>query len=121
MLNYNIKGTGIDISDELRSYVERQLTHAEKFLKGDSTTHVDVELEHHAHGEGERNRAEFTVSVGGDVYRAESRAETIHAAIDIAAAELQTELSREKKKRLHLVRRGAQKIKNYLRGWGPTV
>lgn len=120
MLNYNIKGTGMDVSDELRSYVERQLAHAEKFLQGDTTAHVDVELEHRSHGEGERNRAEFTVSASGTVYRAESTGESAHAAIDLAIAELQKELRRNKSRRMHLVRRGAQKLKDYLRGFGAS-
>jgi len=117
MLNYNIKGTGLDITDELRGYVERQLAHAEKFLKGDSTAHIEVELEHQAMRHGERNRAEFTVSVGGAVYRTSEWGETVHSSIDLAIAQLQNELGRGKKKRLHLVRRSAHKVKEYLQGW----
>ncbi|MSR70702.1 ribosome-associated translation inhibitor RaiA [Candidatus Kaiserbacteria bacterium] len=117
MLNYNIKGTGLEITDELRSYVERRLAHADKFLQGDPSALVAVELEHQAARSGERNRAEFTVSAAGAVYRAERWAETMHAAIDIAVGELSNELGRGKKKRIHLVRRSAHAVKEYLRGW----
>lgn len=117
MLNYNIKGTGLAITDELRAYAERQLAHAEKFLKGDSTAHVDIELEHQPVRDGDRYCAELTVSVKGEIYRAESWGESMHAAIDLAAAQLQNELGRGKKKRLHLVRRSAARIKDYIRGW----
>lgn len=121
MVNYNIKGTGLEITDELRSYAEKKLQHAEKFLKGETTAHIDVELEHSAVRDGDRYRAEFTLSVGGEVYRAESWGETLHAAIDVATDDLARELGREKKKRLHVVRRSALKIKEYLRGWRSNV
>ncbi len=121
MLNYNIKGTGVEVSDELRNYVEKRLAGAEKFLKGDTTAHTNVELEHRVHREGDPNRAEFTLSVGGEVYRAESWGETLHAAIDVAVGELVRELGRDKKKRIHIVRRGAHRMKEFLRGWRSKV
>ena len=121
MLNYNLKGTGLEVGDELRAYIEKRLQHAEKFLKHDPGAHIAVELEHQAMRTGDRNRAEFTLSASGAVYRAESWGETMHAAVDLAIAELQTELGRNKKKRLHLVRRGAHKVKEYLRGWSTKI
>ncbi len=121
MLNYNIKGTGLEISDELRAYAVKKLSNAEKFIHNDSSAHADIELEHETMRNGDRNRAEFTVTAAGGLHRAESWGETMHAAIDLAIAELLTELSRNKKKRLHVVRRGAQRVKDYLRGWRSTV
>lgn len=116
-MNYNIKGTGIDISDELRDYAEKKLAHAGKFLEGDSTAHVDVELEFAKLRDGDKYRAEFTVSAKGDVFRAEAWGSTMHAAIDVAAGELAKELSRGKKKRVHLMRRGAGRVKDFIRGF----
>lgn len=117
MLNYNIKGTGIDASDELRSYVEKRLGHAEKFLESDPSAHVDVELEHRPLRHGEHYRAEFTVQGAHRVWRAESWGESMHAAIDLAAAELGSELARNKKKRIDVVRRSAARAKEFFRGW----
>jgi len=117
MLNYNIKGTGLDISDELRGYAEKKLQHAEKFLRNDPSARADIELEHQALRDGGHYRAEFTVSFSGAVYRAESWGTSCHEAIDLAAGELVNELGRNKKKRLHLLRRSAAKVKDYLRGW----
>lgn len=115
MLNYNIKGTGLEVSDELRGYVEKKLSTAEKFLHH-APVHVDVELEHDSLRAGERNRAEFTVAAGGDTYRAEAWGETMHAAVDLAMGELVVELGRNKKKRIDIVRRSAHRFKEYLRG-----
>ena len=117
MPNYNIKGTGIEVGDELRSYVERRLGHTEKFLKGDTAAHVDIELEYRAMREGDHYRAEFTVQTSSGLYRAESWGGSMHAAIDLAIGGLQTELGRNKKKRLHILRRSAHHVKEYLRGW----
>jgi ribosomal subunit interface protein len=117
-INYNIKGTGVDISDELRSHVERKLEHTAKFLGGDTTTHADVELAYDRVRDGVgKYRAEFTVSASGAIYRAEVWGSTLHEAIDVAVGELLEELSRNKKKRLDIFRHSAVKVKEYLRGW----
>jgi len=116
MLNYNIKGTGVDVSGELRNYIEKKLQHAEKFLHNDPSARADIELQFHAL-HGERYRAEFTVSASGAVYRADALGESMHAAIDLAVGELVNELGRNKKRRLHILRRGAARIKDYIRGW----
>lgn len=116
-LNYNIKGTGVTVSDEIRSYVEKRLAHATKFMQGDSTEHVDIELHHQTTEDRQKYRAELTLSLDGDVYRAESFGDTLHEAIDIASNELAKELSRTTKKRQRMVRRGASKFKDFIKGF----
>ena len=117
MLNYNIKGTEVQVSDELRSYVERALAHAEKFLSGDSSAHVDVELEHSPLRDGSKYRAEFTVAAAGALHRAEAWGTTLHEAIDLAIAGVGQELRRNKEKNRHFLRRGALKVKEFVRGF----
>ena len=121
MLNHNIKGTGITVSDELHSYAKRRLSNAEKFLQQDPSVHVDIELEYSALRDGEKYRAEFTVAASGHIYRASKWGESMHAAIDLAVGELVAELGRNKKKRLHVLRRGGHRIKEYLRGWRDSL
>jgi ribosomal subunit interface protein len=116
-MNYNIKGTEVTITDELRSYVESRLAHADKFIGNDSTAHCDVELAHEAVRDGDKFRAEFTLSSRGEVYRASEWGSALHEAIDLAMAELTQELRRHKEKRLDVVRRGAAKAKDLLRFW----
>jgi ribosomal subunit interface protein len=115
-MNYNIKSTGMELTADVRDYAEKKLAHAGKLLEADPTAHADIELEHAASREGDKNRAEFTVSASGTVYRAEAWGSTMFAAVDIAVGELAKELSRGKKKRLHLLRRGAGKMKDIVRG-----
>ncbi len=117
MLNYNIKGTGLDITGELQGYAEKKLQHAEKFLQNDPSARITIELEYRAMRDGDKYRAEFTIFASGAVYRAERWGGSMHAAIDLATGELINELGRGKKKRMHAIRRGAARIKDYVRGW----
>jgi putative sigma-54 modulation protein len=120
-MNYNIKGTDVSVTDELRLYVEKQLAHADKFLRGDTTAHTDVELEHLPDGRSGKYRAEFTLSVAGEVYRADCWGGTMHEALDLAGGELTHELSRNKKKKQSVLRRTSVKVKEYLRGWRSDI
>lgn len=120
-MNYNIKGTDIEVTAELRDYAERRLGNVEKLLQSDTGAHVDIELEFNAGEGGKKYRAEFNVMAKGKLYRAEMRGSSMHEAIDIAAAELTRELTKEKKKRLDVVRRSAAKAKEFLRGFRKNV
>ena len=115
-MNYNVKGTGLQVTDEIRTYVEKRLAHADKFLQHDTTAHADVELAFHI-TEGKHYRAEFTVSSEGEVFRAEALGDSLHEAIDLAIDELTQELRKTKKKNLSLTRSGAGKFKDFIRGF----
>ncbi len=116
MVNYNIKGKELPITDELRGYVEKKLGATEKFLQGDTTAHVDVECEYSVMRDGDKYRAEFTVSASHGLYRADEWGTTMHAAVDLAIEALIKELRRNKNKHMRLVRRGGAAIKDMIRG-----
>lgn len=120
-MNYNIKGTEVPVTDELRAYVEKQLAHSEKFLGGDTTAHADVELAYLPEGRSGKYRAEFTLSMGGQVHRAERWGSTMHEAIDLAGGDLAHELSRNKSKKQSVMRRTSLRVKEYLRGWRSDI
>ena len=120
-MNYNIKGTGLEITDEIRSYVEKCLSNPEKFLKKDTGARADVECEYTETGHGPKYRAEFNLTVSHGVHRAEARGETLHEALDIASAELTKEVRQQKKRRLDSFRKGAAKAKDYLRGFRDKI
>ncbi|HEV7449485.1 MAG TPA: ribosome-associated translation inhibitor RaiA [Candidatus Paceibacterota bacterium] len=120
-MNYNIKGTHLNISDELRSYVEKKLAHADRLVGDDPTAHADVELQYLEDGRSGKYRAEFTVSAKSELYRADCWGATMHEALDLAGGELVEELSRDKKKKQSVLRRTSIKVKEYLRGWRNEV
>jgi len=114
-MNYNLKGTGISITDDIRAYLEKRLAALDKFVADDSAARVDVELEYIA-SEEKHYRAEFMLHDKIQL-RAEANGSSLYEAIDVAAGELSSELSRAKKKRLQNFRHSAVKVKEFLRGW----
>ena len=115
-MNYNVKGTGLQITDEIRDYVEKRFVHADKLLQDDPTAHADVELEFKTSEEDKKYRAEFTLTACKQSFRAEAKGDTLHESIDVATADLTQEVTREKKKSLDIERRGSAQIKDDVRG-----
>ncbi|HWB34076.1 MAG TPA: ribosome-associated translation inhibitor RaiA [Candidatus Paceibacterota bacterium] len=118
-MNYNLKGTDVHITDEIRSYVEKKLGGLDKFLSDVSAARADVELQY-SRDEEKTYRAEVTLHAPefAESLRAEARGAALHEAIDLVEGELFRELTKRKKKRIHILRRGAGKIKDILRGFG---
>src|SRR3989344_1357668 len=84
-MNYNVKGTAVQVTPELRAYLDsRFANHADKFLKGDTSARADVELGHSPLRDGGQYCCELNVSASGNLYRTEAWGGTLHEAIDIA-------------------------------------
>jgi ribosomal subunit interface protein len=120
VMHHNLKGTGIDISAEIRTYVEKRLAAIDKLL-GEGAARADVELQY-LESEEKTYRAEFMLhyaphGAADTTLRATARGKTLSEAVDIATEELRLELSRAKKKHIHALRRGAGRVKEFLRGW----
>ncbi len=120
-MHYNLKGTELSITAEIREYLEKRLSSLDKFLMDKEAARADVELEF-LRGEARTYRAEFTIrDPGNKPLRAEARGGSLHEVIDLAEGELLGELSRSKKKRLHIFRHSALRVKEFLRGWRKDV
>jgi ribosomal subunit interface protein len=115
-LGYNIKGTGVSISDEVRAYIDKRLAHVSKLLADDSAALGTIELQYQTTEDRPRYRAEFTISATARMFRAEAFGDSLHEAIDIAVNELTNEVSRTKQKRLRFARRSAAAFKDFVRG-----
>lgn len=120
-MNYNIKGANVTITNELRAYIEKRLQHAEKFLRGDPNAYADVELEFAESERGQKYRAEITLMHDGEMYRSSKQGDSMHAAIDMAGEDVARELARMKKKKIHLLRHSAGRVKDFLRGFRKSV
>ena len=117
-MNYNLKGTGMQISDAARSHVEKQLMHLDKFFGERSGARLDVEL-HYMRDEEKTYRAEGTLrdhGFEGD-FRVEATGHELNEAIDIMVNTLSLELSRAKKKYIDHKRKGAARFKDFIRGF----
>jgi ribosomal subunit interface protein len=118
-MHYNLKGTGVPVTDELRDYIEKKLSTLDKFVANNSGARTDVEVAYLA-SEEKQYRAELLLHDKQQL-RTTATGSTLHEAIDSAAGELAEELSRAKKKRLHTFRHNAFKVKEYLRGWRKSI
>ena len=118
MMNYNIKGTEVAITPEVRAYLEKKLGRLEKFVQHKEAARADVELGYLV-GEAKTYRAEMMLYEPGlpSPLRAVAEGGALYEALDKAAGELFTELTRGKKKQQHVFRRGAARIKEYIRGF----
>lgn len=116
-MQYNLKGTNLSV-DEYRSYIEKRLEALDKFFSRESGVRADIELQYKP-SEEKMYRAEGMLHdhrLEGE-FRAEATGASAHEAIDIMFNELQLEFTRAKKKRIHAVRRGAARIKDFIRGF----
>jgi len=112
----------VHITDEIRSYLEKKLTHLEKFLHRADVARADVELQYLA-SEAKMYRVEVMLHAPSlpTPLRAEAEGSTLHEAIDRVEGELASELSRSKKKKLQNFRHSAVKVKEFLRGWRDKI
>ena len=117
-MQYNLKATGLNITEGNRVYVEKKLQALDKLLRNKSGARLDIELEF-LKDEERMYRAEGTLhdhGLDGD-FRGEARGASLHESIDLMMHEVHAEVIRAKKKHLHFVRQGAAKAKDILRGF----
>lgn len=117
-MKLNVKGTHITIDPQTRSYLEKKLGALYKFIDDSDSAICGVELAKSTHHQrGEVFRAEITLELphANGFYRAEATGESVQGAIDGAQEEILRELRRNKRKRLHLLRRGGNKLKEITR------
>jgi ribosomal subunit interface protein len=115
---YNLKGTNISLTDEIRDYLEKKLATLDKLTDAEGAR-ADVEIEY-MKDEARMYRAEAML-IGTHLkspFRAEVRGATLHESVDLMTHELAAELTRAKKKHIHSVRKGAAAIKDFVRGFG---
>ena len=118
-MQINIKTTNYELTDAVRSYLEKRLSGLEKFLdESASEARADVELEHElAQQHGLVYRAEVNLNAHGEFYRAEDSGESMNAAIDAVYEEIARRLRKGKTKHMNMIRRGGAQLKEWMR-WG---
>ena len=111
-MNTNVKGTNLTLTDSIQNYLDKKMEAFSKFIEDESSAVCGVELARDTHHQrGDVFRCEITLQTPHNLFRVSEEGETVYSAIDVAQAELVRELRREKRKRVHLIRRGGQKLK----------
>lgn len=118
-MNINFKANSILLTEAIRDYAEKRIETVGKLL-GESREDVvvDVELSQTTkhHKAGNIFKTEITVRNAGRRFRAVSTKEDLYASVDDAKEELEREIVAKKERSQTLFRRGAQQVKNVLKG-----
>jgi putative sigma-54 modulation protein len=95
-VDISIAGRRLNITEEVKSYINDRVESAVKVFKIDPMV-IEVVLRHEQTASNrDRNAAEITLRTKGHVVRTEATDEDIHAAIDIATAKLERQLRKYK-------------------------
>lgn len=119
-MKINIKATGIDLTSAISNYVEKKVSHIEKYLdknnSRDAVAQVEVGRSTRHHKAGNIFRAEIHITGASlDLY-AVSEMEDLYSAIDVVKDEIVQNVLQLKGKRETIRRRGAKMMKSILKG-----
>lgn len=119
-MKIKIKATNMPLTPLVDDYLRKKIALIEKLISSDDTSadlHVEVGKTSAHHKSGDVFRAEFNLHIAGKDFYVEREAGDLLAAIDEAKDELADTMRSHKNKRMTLIRRGGQKIKELIRGF----
>ncbi len=121
-MNKNIKATNIELTPAISDYIEKKFSAFDRFV--DNThggAHCDVEVgkttKHHR--QGDVFKAEVNMKVSGQNFYAVSEKDDLYASIDEVKDEIIRQITAHKDKSTTLMRKGALRVKNMLKGLDP--
>jgi len=101
-MKINIKATKVELSAEVKEYVEKKIAMLDKYLGDVVVTNCDVELEHSltTQNKGDVYRVEVNLSVPGTILRVEKNEKTLNKAIDKVKDHLVLVIKKYKEKKV---------------------
>ena len=95
MLKFNVRGENIEVTEAIRSYVEKRLSKLEKYFSyaGDSVAHVNLKV----YSE-KKYKVEVTIPLPYLVLRAEETSPDMYGSIDLVTDKLERQLRKHKTK-----------------------
>jgi len=107
-MRINIKATNIELTSEIKNYVQEKMDMLEKYLGSIQVLHCDVEVGMSVGGQqsGKIYRAEVNLDVPGDLLRVEKTEKDLFKAIDKVKDHLIRSIRRYKQKRIDRSRKG---------------
>jgi putative sigma-54 modulation protein len=112
-MNVNIKATKLELTNELRDYIEKKMNMLEKYLVNVQVINCDfeVELESGKGHSGKIYRAEVNLDVPGELLRVEKNAEELYKAIDKVKDHLDMIIKKYKEKKASKQRKARSLIR----------
>lgn len=125
-MNIIIKGTNLELHNDLKEYVNEKIGGLKKFIENDNVDSnsiiARVELakttQHHQHGD--IYRAEVNLQLSGKMLRSVEESDDIYKSIDNVKDELREMINNYKDEKITKTRRGARMIKK-LKGISPLA
>lgn len=95
MLNYQIRGENIEVTEALREHVERKVSKLERYFTETPNANVHVNLKVRANKQA---KVEITIPIPQLVLRAEEDHDDMYAAIDLIVDKLERQIRKHKTK-----------------------
>ncbi len=113
----NIKATNVELTAEIREYLEKKLNKVGEVIGEDSTLIAEIEVGKttNRHQSGDIFRAEINLTMAGGKFRSEVEKSSLFAAIDEAQEEILREQIGAKNKKISLIRKGGRMLKNLMK------
>lgn len=117
----NIKFINITSTPAIEEYVNKKVDALDKFIDpNDTSVFCDVEIgkisRHHK--TADVFKAELNLHIAGLYLNAKEESEDLYASIDIVKDEMEREIISRKERKTTLIRKGASKIKDLIKGIG---
>jgi len=116
-MTIKIKATNIDLTDDIRNYVNKKIQKIEEIIGDDPTLLIEVEVGRTTahHQNGDIFRAEINLNIRNKQYRSEAEKDTLYSAIDEAQEEILQIETKEKSKKISIIRRGGRTLKDLIK------
>ncbi|MFZ2205052.1 MAG: ribosome-associated translation inhibitor RaiA [Minisyncoccia bacterium] len=122
-MKINLQAKNMELTPAIHDYVLERVTNLGKLLSkmeekgGEVLVVFDVAKTTNHHKAGEIFRADCTITVDGNKFYSSSDKSDLYAAVDDVKENIFHEITRAKAKKQHLFRRGAQKVKDLMKGF----
>ncbi|OMP65774.1 ribosome hibernation-promoting factor, HPF/YfiA family [Domibacillus epiphyticus] len=95
MMNYNIRGENIEVTQAIREHVEKKISKLERYFTETPNANVHVNLKVY----NDKNaKVEVTIPMKNLVLRAEERNQDLYAAVDLITDKLERQIRKHKTK-----------------------
>lgn len=118
-MQIKIKATNFGITPAIEDYIGKRVASLEKFARdkdGSAICNVEVGKTTKHHRGGDVFRAEINMHVAGKNFYAVSEKDDLYAAIDEVRDEIAYTLTSYKDRTITIMRKGALRVKNMLKG-----
>jgi putative sigma-54 modulation protein len=99
-MNIVVKSKNVDIPDHLREYIEKKVSHLERYLPNIDEARIELSVAS-AKSAADRQVVQLTLRTNGSILRTEERSGDMQTSIDAVLDKMQRQLDRYKGKHWH--------------------